>query len=46
LLTFLKEGLGDLAVEAALLERNTTRENKFRLLRESEVHPRLKALTH
>jgi proteasome alpha subunit len=44
-LTFLREGLGDLAVEAAILERNTTRENKFRLLRESEVHPRMDALT-
>lgn len=42
---FLSQGLGDLVVEAALLDRNTTRENKFRVLRDSETHPRLEALS-
>lgn len=41
---FLTEGRGDLVVEAALLERNTSRENKFRLLRSDITQPRLDAL--
>jgi proteasome alpha subunit len=41
---FLTTGLGDLVIEAALLERNTRRENKFRVLRDVEVRPRLQAL--
>jgi proteasome alpha subunit len=42
---FLQESRGDLIVEAALLERNTQRESKFRLLREPEIASRLDALT-
>lgn len=41
---FLDQGLGDLVVEAALLDRITTRENKFRLLREDEVRPHIDSL--
>jgi proteasome alpha subunit len=42
---FLRDGRGDLVVEAGLLERHTSRENKFRLLREDETAPRLAALS-
>jgi len=41
---FLGEGRGDLVVEAAILERATQRDNKFRLLGEDVVGPRLEGL--
>ncbi|MBW3624711.1 MAG: hypothetical protein KY468_15005 [Armatimonadetes bacterium] len=41
---FLAQDRGDLVVEAALLDRHTTRERKFRFLREEETRPRLEAL--
>jgi proteasome alpha subunit len=37
--SLLREELGGATVEAALLERNTTRESRFRLLRASEIEP-------
>ena len=42
---FLREGLGDLVVEAALLDRRTTRERKFRMLRTDEIDAALARLT-
>ena len=41
---FLSQGLGDLVIEAAILDRLTSRENKFRFLSESETRPRLETL--
>ncbi len=38
----LREAIADGKVEAALLERNTARESKFRLLREEELAPALR----
>jgi hypothetical protein len=37
--TFLREQLQDLQVEAAILDRFTKRERKFRLLKEDEIRP-------
>jgi proteasome alpha subunit len=42
---FLKEGMGDLSVEAALLERHSDRVNKFHSLRGSRLQSRLSAIT-
>jgi proteasome alpha subunit len=37
--SLLREELGGATVESALLERNTTRESRFRLLRATEIEP-------